>query len=115
MKRNISFVLVAVLLLLTSLPLKTSAATVRLGDVDNDSQISALDMAAVKQHLLGTKILSGNALTAADVNANGEIEALDLSEMKQYLLGKITKFSGEGQQQPTGVGITWMDGKLYTL
>lgn len=116
MKKYIGLALAAVLVLLTSLPFPTSAATVKLGDIDNDAQISALDLALVKQHLLGTKLLTGDALKAADVNASGDIEALDLSEIKQYLLGKITKFSGEGQVQPSEAGITWMDGKtLYPV
>ncbi len=115
MKKCIGLVLSAVLIVLAAIPSAVSAAgTVKLGDVDNDTQVSALDLAAVKQHLLGTSVLTGNAYIAADVNANGEVEALDFAEIKQYLLGKITRFSGE--QQQTGIGITWMDGKkLYPV
>ncbi|MHB8061899.1 MAG: dockerin type I domain-containing protein, partial [Ruminiclostridium sp.] len=109
--KKICFILAAILMILAALPISVSAAdTIKLGDVDNDTQISALDLAAVKKHLLGTGTLSGNALKAADVNASGDVEALDLAEIKQYLLGLISKFSGEGQQS-NGVGITWMDGK----
>lgn len=115
MKKHISLFLSVTLSFLTLVYLPVTAAeTVKLGDVDNDTQISALDMAKVKQHLLGTVVLEGNAFKAADVNANGEIEALDFAEIKQYLLGKITRFSGENQQ--TGIGISWMDGKnLYPV
>jgi hypothetical protein len=115
MKKCIGLVLSAVLIVLAAIPSSVSAAgTVKLGDVDNDTQVSARDLAAVKQHLLGTSVLTGNAYIAADVNANGEIEALDFAEIKQYLLEKITRFSGE--QQQTGIGITWMDGKkLYPV
>lgn len=111
MKKHIGLVLSAVITLLAVLPVSVSAAdTVKLGDVDNDNEISAMDIAAVKKHILGISVLAGNAFKAADVNANGEVESLDFSEIKQYLLGKITRFSGENQQ--TGIGISWMDGKL---
>ncbi|EGD45889.1 Dockerin type 1 [Ruminiclostridium papyrosolvens DSM 2782] len=117
MKKIVTLALTTAMALLAVLPLPASAEkTYKLGDVDNDTFVSALDLAAVRQHILGLKTLTGEAFKAADVNANGEIEALDLSELKQFLLGKITKFSGEGQQQPSGVGITWMDGKtLYPV
>lgn len=112
MKKYICLLLSVTIILLAAFPVYISAAgTVKLGDVDNDGQVSALDLAAVKKHVLGTAVLTGDAFTAADVNANGKVEALDLDEIKQYLLGNITRFSGENQQQP-GIGINWMDGKL---
>ena len=116
MKKIVSLALSTAMMLLAAMPLPASAATTyKLGDVDNDTLISAIDLAAVQQHILGKKTLTGEAFKAADVNANGEIEALDLAELKQFILGMKTKFSGEGQQ-PSGVGITWMDGStLYPV
>jgi hypothetical protein len=107
--------LAAILIILAILPASVRAVTtVKLGDVDLDNQITALDLSLVKKHLLGTSTLSGNPLLAADVNASGSVEALDFAEIKQYLLGKILKFSGDTQS--SGLGIKWMDGKpLYPV
>jgi hypothetical protein len=116
MKKGLSLALIAALLLTVALPVTAAtSASVKLGDVNQDNTVNALDFASVKMHLLGKDTLSGNSLLAADVDANGTVDALDLAQMKQYLLGKITKFSGEGKQD-SGVGITWMDGKtLYPV
>ncbi len=113
-KSKICLLLAVVIILVAALPtLSYAAGTFKLGDVDNDSVVTALDMALVKQHLLKSITLTGDAYKAADVNASGSVDALDLAEIKQYLLKIITKFSGETDN---GVGITWMDGKkLYPV
>lgn len=116
MKKYISIILAAIIIIISAVPSPASAvATVKLGDVDCDNEVTSLDLALVKSHLLGIKALSGNPLIAADVNASQSVDALDLAELKQYLLHMITKFSGEVQQS-SGVGITWMDGnKLFPV
>ncbi len=68
----------------------TAATQSLYGDVDNSGAIDALDFAAVKMHLLGTKDVS-NA-KAADVDADGTINAIDLGNFKKFLLGLIDEF-----------------------
>jgi endoglucanase len=68
---------------------------IKYGDADQDGNITALDSAAVKLHLLGTKILVGKSFTAADVDGDKEITALDLMYINQYILGKIGNFPAE--------------------
>lgn len=68
---------------------------VKYGDADQDGNITALDSAAVKQHILGMKTLTGDGFTAADVDGDKEITALDLMNINQYILGKIGKFPVE--------------------
>jgi endoglucanase len=63
---------------------------IKYGDADQDGNITALDFAAVKKHLLSIKALTGNELKAADVDGDGNITAFDLAYIKKYLLGKIT-------------------------
>ncbi|AEY66040.1 sialate O-acetylesterase [Clostridium sp. BNL1100] len=59
------------------------------GDINNDSQIDAIDFSLVKMHVLGIKTLSGDALKAADVDSSGSVDAIDLALFKKYLLGQI--------------------------
>jgi hypothetical protein len=75
----------------------TPVVVVKLGDVNNDSSINALDFALMNSYLIGkiSNFPSENGLKAADVNGDGEINALDLGVMKQYLLGKISVFPAQ--------------------
>lgn len=68
--------------------------TSKIGDVNADNNIDALDFALMKQYLLGivTDFPASDDMYAADLNGDGSINALDLALMKQYLLGIITKF-----------------------
>ncbi len=65
----------------------------KLGDINSDSSIDAIDLMLIKKHLLGTEAIENTAL--ADLDASGAIDAIDFALMKQYLLGIITTFPGE--------------------
>lgn len=65
----------------------TSSPGLVLGDADFDGQITIVDLAAVKLHLLGIRPLSGDSLSAADVNRDGIIDIVDLAGIKLHLLG----------------------------
>jgi glucuronoarabinoxylan endo-1,4-beta-xylanase len=67
--------------------------SVKLGDLNSDGAIDALDLMAMKKHLLGIETLQNTA--AADLDSNGGIDALDFALLKQYLLGIITVFPGK--------------------
>ncbi|HEX2926748.1 MAG TPA: carbohydrate-binding protein [Ruminiclostridium sp.] len=69
-----------------------SVVTGKLGDVNNDGQIDAIDLQLLKKFLLGSGTIENTKL--ADLDANGDVNALDFSLLKQYLLGSITKFPG---------------------
>ncbi|HEX3028703.1 MAG TPA: pectate lyase [Clostridia bacterium] len=66
--------------------------TVKKGDVNIDGNIDALDFALVKQHMLKSQVLTGDALKAADVDGSGSVDALDFAMIKQYLLRLISGF-----------------------
>jgi len=74
----------------------TNPGSGKYGDLDLDGDVTALDLATLKYHLLGRSNLSGTALANADVNGDGDVNSLDLAVIKQYLLGKISKFPAEG-------------------
>lgn len=65
-------------------------SVVKKGDTNNDGKINAVDLAAVKMHILGVKKLDGTAATAANVNGDGVINAVDLAAVKMHILGVKT-------------------------
>ncbi|QNU66059.1 cellulase family glycosylhydrolase [Ruminiclostridium herbifermentans] len=62
--------------------------TVKYGDVNNDGDINALDIAALKMYLLGVN--QSIDLKAADVNVDNSVDAIDFALLKKYLLGAAT-------------------------
>ena len=69
-----------------------SDTSYNLGDVNNDGGITASDFVLIKNHIMGTNILSGAAQSAADVNKDGTISASDYVLVKNYIMGSITSF-----------------------
>jgi hypothetical protein len=57
------------------------------GDPSGDGQINSADLLKIRQHLLGTKKLSGVFFTASDVNYDNQINSADLLRVRQHLLG----------------------------
>ncbi len=62
----------------------------KLGDINSDGAIDAIDLILIKKHLLGLETIENKVL--ADLDASGEVDAIDFALMKQYLLGIITVF-----------------------
>jgi len=61
-----------------------NVSNVKLGDVNNDGQVNALDYAMLKSHLLGNTVNIN--LKNADMNNDGKINSLDLAAVKKILL-----------------------------
>ncbi|OPX42283.1 endo-1,4-beta-xylanase Z precursor [Ruminiclostridium hungatei] len=57
------------------------------GDLNADEQVDAIDFSLLKMHLLGQRLLEGDALAAADMDFSGSVDVLDLAQLKKYLLG----------------------------
>ncbi len=71
--------------------------TSKIGDLNEDNSIDALDYSLMKQFLLGviTDLPAKDDKYVADLDNDGSVTALDLALIKQYLLGTITKFPKE--------------------
>ncbi len=72
-------------------------AKYRLGDVNDDHTVDALDYALLKMYLLNetTVLPHPQYKIIADVNGDKSIDAIDLAQVKLYLLGTITKFPAD--------------------
>jgi endoglucanase len=66
------------------------------GDVNEDNNIDALDLAAIKKYLLTQSDFSINT-KRADVNGDGSVDAIDYALIKQYLLKIIGYFPVEAK------------------
>lgn len=72
----------------------TALSLAKLGDLNMDDQIDAMDFQLMKKYLLGLGEIEDTRL--ADLDASGAIDVLDLILLKQYLLGIINSFPGQG-------------------
>ncbi len=57
------------------------------GDVDNNGEVTAMDVRYTLQFIAGTKDLDAKAQKRADVNGDGEITALDVRGILQIVAG----------------------------
>lgn len=62
-------------------------ASVKIGDVNFDGQITTRDLANVRLHLLNINYLSSDGMRAADTNNDGTVTTRDLANIRLYLLG----------------------------
>lgn len=57
------------------------------GDVNGDGKVSSLDYIQIKNHIMQSKVLSGNSLVRADVNQDGKVTSLDYIKIKNHIMG----------------------------
>ncbi len=60
------------------------------GDANGDGRINAIDLTAVRWHMLLKKTINGSSIIAADVNRDGKINAIDLAYIKRYMFNLLT-------------------------
>ena len=72
-----------------------------LGDLNGDKDVNALDIGALRKHLLGIALLTGENFANADVDANGDVNSIDFGYMRKYILGMIPNLPGQGAITPT--------------
>ena len=57
-----------------------------IGDITGNGRIRTLDINKMKQHIIGSKELTGAYLLAADINDDGKVRTLDVNKAKQIML-----------------------------
>jgi len=62
------------------------------GDVDNDGEVSILDVITINKNILGKEELTAVQQKAADVNHNGAPDSSDSLAVMKYLVGLLTSF-----------------------
>ncbi len=72
---------------LPTTPPAPPAPVINYGDVNNDGQITVLDLLYVQRYLLRTMTLNPQQLKAADVSKDGVVNVLDLLMIQKHLLG----------------------------
>ena len=58
------------------------------GDVNGDGQITPSDYVKIKNHIMGSSLLSGRALEAADANGDGKVTPADYVKVKNIIMGR---------------------------
>lgn len=104
MNKRLLSILMAAVLLITTLVVSTSGAAqqeLKLGDADGDGDISILDATAIQRHLASIDILDAAAIERAKVNGDQELSILDATSIQRYLVNLLDRFPAEDMTEPT--------------
>lgn len=71
----------------TTTPPVDPPETVKKGDTNNDGTVNGRDLANVQMHILGVKVLTGDAAKWADTNGDGTVNGRDLANIQMHILG----------------------------
>ncbi len=58
------------------------------GDANNSGTVTTADITSIRQHILGQRSLSPEAIARADVNGDGWVTTLDIVLIRDFILGR---------------------------
>jgi len=101
MKRTLSFIIALVIIVTTMFAFPVSSASYKVGDLNGDGQINALDSNCIRKYLAGSYVLSDER--CADINGDGEVSLPDAAIFLKALSGVYNIVQPE--DEPDGVSI----------
>ena len=51
------------------------------------AKVNIIDLQKMAQHVIGSVLLTGDALVAGDINADGKVNILDVMSVASYIVG----------------------------
>ncbi|MBQ8830147.1 MAG: hypothetical protein IJ017_00940 [Oscillospiraceae bacterium] len=78
-----------------SVNVEKAEITVRIGDVNGDGKINAVDAALTYKYVNNKTALTEEQLLAADVNGDGKVNAVDAALIYKYVNNKLDTFPAE--------------------
>ncbi len=75
--------------------IKDASAISRLGDVDGDGIVTALDALMIMQHIGDEKLLTDDQFKRADLNGDGELNTVEALRILQYVNGNLSSLEME--------------------
>ncbi len=69
------------------IPAPTPEPEIMCGDTNGDGIVNGRDLANVQMHILGVKMLTGDAFTGGDTNKDGIVNGRDLANVQMHILG----------------------------
>ncbi len=102
MKKNLSeqvkrwiglFMILA--MLMTAVPVMSFAQSMKYGDLDGDTKITATDALEALKSVVGKVTLSDQQKIAGDVNVSSKVDAADALMILQFVVGKISIFPAQ--------------------
>lgn len=95
MYKKVGFVLslsLIISLVFTFSTLSASADAVRMGDVDGNGRVQAMDSLIIQRYVAGSDKLTAAQLAVSDVNHDGRVTVIDAFKILQYVSGRIYSF-----------------------
>ena len=69
-----------------------ASTTGKLGDVDNDGEITIMDATAIQRHIAKLKMLNDDEMSRANTDFDDEISIMDTTAIQRYVAKLITEF-----------------------
>ena len=113
MKKTLCMTVLCMAFMLILIAVPPASASALKGDVNLDGSLTDTDLRMLKEYIVGTRTLSGQALQNADVNGDGNITSTDVAQLNQRLSsGAPASANTSGTSISIMTGDVNMDGRI---